>query len=480
MFQNDNNSLITDIKKKLDVMTRSKYRTTNFSVIEYFSQNNFQPLNIDLLIITLVLDYKSNPKKYVLSNESSHFKSEKTFESSIKNALNKNKSFVKGPGDGQISLDYQKTLEYLDTMYNKYKNNSKDIKTPIKLPKKKNEEKRKPKVRNIKKEKIEDEDDIDSLYSLRSNKRKRINNFDFQSPRKDYYQRNIKPNKFKDFRLEKEEGGIYNLRDSDSESVFDMLKKEVKREKDKESEFNYANIPDIFYQDFIKTNLTSSLDKDAIFDAIKYINDYLKLIEELHYFNNDNNIEEKNKKLQEIKNYLRELCENKIYYDTTYDEIKNWQREIYNVYKIMQSEFNAIKIEINNKTYSFDVYAKLRDIISLQENKYNTIVDMIASKLNEIKDIENNSVEKQLFIKRLLDNINIKKKVINSIEKAIKINEVFSFNQIVFREMPNYNRGEGRNFSINIEEIIGNLHQEKAKIIDAMIDIDNDIGNISI
>ena len=67
-------------------------------------------------------------------------------------------------------------------------NNSKDIKTPIKLPKKKNEEKRKTKVRNIKREKIEDEDDIDSLYSLRSNKRKKINNFNFQSPRKDYYQ----------------------------------------------------------------------------------------------------------------------------------------------------------------------------------------------------------------------------------------------------------------------------------------------------
>ena len=46
--------------------------------------------------------------------------------------------------------------------------------------------------------------------------------------------------------------------------------------------------------------------------------------------------------------------------------------------------------------------------------------------------------------------------------------------------MPNYNRGEGLNFSINIEEIIGNLLQEKSKIIDAMIDIDNDIGNISI
>ena len=480
MLPNENNSLINNIKKKLDVMTKSKYRTTNFSVIEYFAENGFQPLNIDLLIITLVLDYKSNPKKYVLSNENSHFKSEKTFANSIKNALKKNKSFVKGPGDGQISLDYQKTLEYLDTMYYKYKNNSRDIKTPIKLPKRKNEEKKKPKVRNIKREKIEEEEDDDSESSIRNYKKKKINNFDFLSPRKDYYQRNNKLNKYNDFRFEKEEGGIYNLRDSDSESAYDMLKKDVKKEKDRESDYNYENIPDIFYQDLLKTNLTSSLNKDYIFDAIKNINDYLQLIEELNYFNNDNDIEEKNKKLQEIKNYLRELCENKIYYDTVYDEIKNWQKEIYNVYKIMQNEFNAIKIEINNKTYSFDVYAKLKDIFFLQEKKYNKIVDLISSKLNEIKDIENNSAEKQIFIKRLLENINIKKKLINSIEKAIKINEVFSFNQIIFREMQNYNRGDSRNFSINIEEIISNLLQEKTKIIDALIDIDNDIGNISI
>ena len=479
MLPKENNSLINNIKKKLDVMTKSKYRTTNFSVIEYFAENGFQPLNIELLIISLVMDYKSNPKKYVLSNENTHFKSEKTFESSIKNALKKNKSFVKGPGDGQISLDYQKTLEYLDTMYYKYKNNSRDIKTPIKLPKRKNEEKKKPKVRNIKREKIEEEEDEDSESSIRNYKKKKINNFDFRSPRKDYYQRNIKPNKYNDFRFEKEEERIYNLRDSDSESVYDMSKKDVKKEKDRESDYNYENIPDIFYQDLLKTNLTSSLNKDYIFDAIKNINDYLHLIEELNYFNNDNDIEEKNKKLQEIKKYLRELCENKIYYDTVYDEIKNWQKEIYNVYKIMQSEFNAINIEIYNKTYSFDVYAKLKDIFFLQENKYNKIVDLISSKLNEIKDIENNSTEKQISIKRLLENINIKKKLINSIEKAIKINDVFSFNQIIFREMPNYSR-DSRNFSINIEEIISNLLKEKDEIIDKMTDIDNDIGNISI
>ena len=62
----------------------------------------------------MVQDYKSNPNKYVLSNEIGHYKSEKTFENSVKNAIKKNKSFIKGPGDGELSLDFQKTLEYLE------------------------------------------------------------------------------------------------------------------------------------------------------------------------------------------------------------------------------------------------------------------------------------------------------------------------------------------------------------------------------
>ena len=88
-------------------------------------------------------------------------------------------------------------------MFYKYKSKSRDIKTPIKIPKRKIEEKKKPKVRNIKKEKIEE--DSDSENSLRNYKKKKIDNFYFRSPRKDYYQRNINPNKFKEFHLEKED-----------------------------------------------------------------------------------------------------------------------------------------------------------------------------------------------------------------------------------------------------------------------------------
>ena len=103
LIQNDKNQAINQIKRKLDVMSKSSFRTTNFSLIEYFALNNFQPINIGIVIVHLVQDYKSNPNKYVLSNEIGHYKSEKTFENSVKNAIKKNKSFIKGPGDGELS-----------------------------------------------------------------------------------------------------------------------------------------------------------------------------------------------------------------------------------------------------------------------------------------------------------------------------------------------------------------------------------------
>lgn len=475
LIQNDNAQAINQIKKKLDVMTKSPYRTTNFSLIEYFAGNNFQPINISIVIVHLVQDYKLNPTKYVLSNENTHFKSEKTFETSIKNAIKKNKSFIKGPGDGQLSLDFQKTLEYLETMFSKYKNNSKDIKTPIKIPRKrKNNENKKLNVLNIKHEKSDD----DSDYEINSYRKKKMNNNDFHSPEKAYHPRKNKYYDY-DFKKEKEDKNqIYSIKDSDSDSYpySDFIKKEVKKEEDINSEWT----PDIFNKDLIRNNLTSSLDKNAIANTVTYINKYAEYIEENDYIIGEKETGEVCKKLEEIKNYLVHLCENKDLYDILCDEVKNWQNEIFCIYKVMQSQLNAIKIEISNKTYSYDAYSKLRDILINYEAKYDNAVDSIISKINELIEIEKNSAEKQLFIKRLLNNINIKKKLINSIENAARINDVFSFNQMIFRDFPNYNYQNDRYGFMNTRDIVNNFQLEKNKIIDVLNDIDNDIGNISI
>ena len=455
-------------------MTKSKYRTTNFSLIEFFAFHNFQPLNLESLIVNLVFDYNSNPNKYVLSNENSHFKSQKTFVNSIKSSINKNKSFVKGPEDGQLSLNYKKTLEYLNTMFNKYKSNSKDIKTPVKIPKKKNEEPKRQRVKQIKHEKSSESEDSD--YEAKNFKKKKVNNLDFHSPEKINHQRNQRINERKNFKLEKEEeNGIYSIKDSDSDSIYNLIKKEDKKENN-----NISDIANIFFKELIKINLTSSLEQEAIYEAIKNINDYLQYINELNIFIEDKEMDEKNKKLQEIKNYLKQLCENKLAYDVSCAEVRNWQNELLNIYKVMQSQLNAVKIEINNKTFCFDSYAKFRDIIFDYKKRYEQVVDIISQKLNEIKDIEINSIDKQIFIGSLLDNINIKKKLINSIEKAVKINEPFYFNQMIIRESSGYNRQNEMDYLHFIKEINDAFLQEKNKIIDTMVDIDKDIGNISL
>ena len=480
MLTNDNNDnnqiIINEIKKKLDVMAKSKYRTTHFSLIEYFADNNFQPINISFVIIHLVSDYKSNPKKYVLCNENSHFKSEKTFENSIKYAIKKNKSFKQGPEKGQLSLNFSQTLEYLETMFNKYKNNSKDIKTPIKLSgrKRHNENKRQESF-NIKCEKNED----DSDYEINSYKRKKNNKIDFHTPKK---ANNTRKTKYNGFKKEKDyQNKIFDIKDSDSDSYqfSDYIKKEVKKEDDYNSEW----IPDIFCKNLDKTNLISSININVIANSVNSIKYYLQYIDDNDDLNNisrNEEIGEINKKLEEIKNYLINLSENKNSYDILCDEVKNWQKEIYFIYKVMQNQFNDIKIEINNKTYSYDAYIKLRDIIFNYEAKYDKATDSLISKLNEIMQLDKNSLEKQLFIRRLLKNLNIKKKLINSIENAARINDVLSFNQVIFGNFPNYNCQNDRYYMMNVEEIRKDFENEKVKIIDALYDIDTEIGNISI
>ena len=103
---------IQEIKRKISMMRKSKYRTTNFSLIEYFVENNFNPLKEDALISKILADYKSNPRKYILSKDKTCFKTEKSFKSSVKLSILKNKSFSKGPRRGELTLNLENTYKY--------------------------------------------------------------------------------------------------------------------------------------------------------------------------------------------------------------------------------------------------------------------------------------------------------------------------------------------------------------------------------
>ena len=125
--------LINRINNKLKDMENSQFRTTNFSLIQFFSQNNFKPLNQEEVIKRLLEDYKENPTKYVLSHEKSNFKNISTFKSSIISSISRNKAFIKDSKNGLISLDLEKTEQYLKAIYRQYTSNSRDVFTPQKI-----------------------------------------------------------------------------------------------------------------------------------------------------------------------------------------------------------------------------------------------------------------------------------------------------------------------------------------------------------
>ena len=105
ILQKGDKIIMDSIKQKIKAMKESQFRNKNFSLIEYFAENNFNPINEKELISRILSDYKSNPSRYVLSKAQSNFKSEKSFLSSVKNSISRNQSFVKGPNFGQLSLN---------------------------------------------------------------------------------------------------------------------------------------------------------------------------------------------------------------------------------------------------------------------------------------------------------------------------------------------------------------------------------------
>ena len=97
---------INEIRKMLNVMKKNKYRTINFSLIEYFEENNFQPLNKKKIISKLLKEYNSNPQKFVLSKGNGKlFNSISSFMRSILYHISNNNSFISVPDTNELSLD---------------------------------------------------------------------------------------------------------------------------------------------------------------------------------------------------------------------------------------------------------------------------------------------------------------------------------------------------------------------------------------
>ena len=464
---------INEINQKLSVMRKSQFRTTNFSLIEYFADNNYKPLIQETLITKLLFDYKKNPKKYVLSNERSSFKSEKNFKSSIMLSISRNKAFIKGPGNGELSLNLEKTLQYLRTMYRQYTNNSTNIHTPYKIFHQKNKPSRNNNVqspgKSIKKEKEKENNSFDIVNmeieeqkekpkNKNKNSEKHLNNNSF----------NIYCDKSQDEsgKIKKENSGSkspISITNSPSHSISKIndLKKENKKD-----------FPDIFQQILYSDDFIESLKTDKIANVQVNFNNYLLDVKEKKM---NDKIE---KELEKINNALKTIYDNKKSYDSHYIEIKNWQNELLTVYKIMVNQLKTLKIEINIKSYSYEVYVQLKDIIFKYEIYYNNIVETIKQQLEEIKEIVKELKDKRKFIQNCLYNVHKTigfcdfnfSRLTRSIEQVLKINNVSLNNSSDFEFYDDE----------DVKDVIRRLKEEKKEIIDEINGIDKYIGNISI
>ena len=456
---------INDINQKLKDMRKSQFRTTNFSLIEYFAENDFNPLYEKDLIDRILSEYKSNPNLYV-TREKGFFKSEKTFLNSVKSSISKNKAFVRGPDFGQISLNLESTSQYLKTMYDKYTNNSSNVNTPYKLfPQKKfqtletiweNKEKEHHHYKEDKNMEIdEEEEEVENKEKKVENKKNNIYPLLMNS-----ISLNEETNKLESGNEENNTGFFIPNTNNSVSSISNLISEEGHKLR--------KEYPDIFIKRLYTNNFGYSLKTEKISYIIKYLNNYFD--EKKSSF-----ISKIDRRVQKIYELFKNIFENKKIYDSHYAVINNLQNELLSLYKKIFKESKVINIEAYTRTYNYEIYTNLREIIFIYEAQYNKIVELIKQKLYELRNMEKDLLNKRNYLYNFLRNIKDGgyvdpsfAKILDLIEDILKINN--NFCQL----------NDSINFDEDIENIIELFQMEKNRIVDDVKNIDKYIGNISV
>jgi len=500
---------INDIKQKIRVMKRSQYRTTNFSLIEYFADNNFKPLNLQTLVSKIIRDYKSNPKRYVLAHDNVPFKSEANFKMSIQSSIKRNKVFFRGPVVGMLSVNLKRVSQYLNTMYGRYISNSKDVKTPIKMFHKKTNNKEiqdevptinlnsdetnesdndenEPIIIEQSSEPIQNNNinnnannDISTSQSnidahLNKNeynkndyaiKEGKSSNYDFNGNINKYFE-NLE-NNFNDENDIEDNTTITNNKDkntvTNNNSTITINNQEYKKDQIILNKEDDEDPNDEILQKLKKIYFISSFKKEFLY---KILVDSMEKSQKNKNANINNNDKEKKGK---IISFLKMLYEKKKSYEKFSFQIKSLEEEIIYIIKFMKQNMKSIIWEINDKSYTYQSYLKLQENISNYDKIFNNIVDVIEQKILLIINLE----EISLCIKSNIQNC------FNS-----EINNEFlrenNFKDYIDAIMEANDNNEANLSIINIWRILKKMKDEKKLINDETNKIDDDIGNISI
>ena len=474
-----------EIDEKLSIMKKNDFCTTNFKIIEMFAENDFKPFNIEDLTTKLLNDYNENPNKFILTNCKGSIKSEKNLKNSINMSISRNKAFIRGPKLGQLSLNLEKTNQYLNTMFKKYTTNSKNVTTPIKIPKNNKLSGKQSYIKDTKKkdniheyfgmEIEEPQNNIELIGKIKSEVKdtNNKNNNSSQSTRNDLDEikiENDNENK-KEKVKENNNNEIIPISNNNSNPKCEN-KENIKKNKENEKKNENKTInPEIFFNIYHSITIFS-LDNKKINNTIDSFNKYLKDVKSKKM---NNKIEEE---LEKISKYLQEINKFKKDYNKKCDETKICQKELNRIYKSMIYQLNAIKLEIINKYYSFEVYCQIRELFYKYEKYYNDIIESFLIKLEDLKGNENQIIEISRNIQERLNYIHhtigfrdfVFSRLTKEIKHVLKINDLIKLD-IHLSEKDNCEKPE---------EIVNNFKDVKKNVVDDMNTIDQMVRNIKI
>ena len=455
--------LINLINNKLKDMENSQFRTTNFSIIQFFSQNNFKPLNQEEVIKRLLEDYKNNPTKYVLSNEKSNFKNISTFKSSILGSISKNKAFIKDSKNGIISLDLEKTEQYLKAVYRQYTSNSKDVITPQKInannrfTQKKRSNGMKSTLNFI--NNIEDKENQleKENYKSRRTGIKTFQNFEFNGELNSFsiYCDQTNKNNFPK-----------NINDNNKMMNFNFKKNK-----------NSNDLTKIFFEKLLYNANIDSINNDGISFLIKELESYALNIKEKKIKNVNENIK---KEIKQLIKYLKNFSGKKKYYDLFHSKIYKFQKELFLYFQMMENLKKIIELETYHiMNYDHETYMNYNELFLKRNELYENILEKIRIKLDEIGRIKLELIENKNSIQSSINNItNINnfnerkfKEIKGFIEKELKLD--YSSNQLELEE-------EECNDNLSPDEIITSFVNAKKNIIDKVNNIYNTISNVTV